>query len=239
MQRMKVRILLGMVGGLAAATGCSHAPPATEVEPRALLGLACQPGMTVNSVKGSVWLKAKSKEASGQFPAVVDAPSADRLTLEVTNLMGGTEAVLSIEGRKYKIRVPNKKSRDAQGESTWGGIPLQWANALFLGRIPCPDASIAKDATFSRTEQGDLIVETPQTLDRLPEKYVYRFRTFDGSLWPETLHWERKGIAGSAPVVVDFKFEDPESKSRSPQKWEAKGAQGEVKVRWKDRQASG
>jgi hypothetical protein len=221
------------------APGCSHAPVSGGAEsgdPRALLRAACQPGGRVKSVKGSVWLKARSKEASGQFPAVVEAPAVDRLKLEVTNLVGGTEAILTVEGRRYKIEVPNHKERDEQGESSWGGIPLEWANALFLGRIPCPDASLVKEASFSRDSNGNLVVETQKTLDRLPERFVYHLRPLDGGLWPDSLHWERKGIAGSAPIVVDFKFEDPEDKTHSPQKWEAKGTQGEVKVRWKDRQ---
>ena len=219
------------------ATGCSHAPVMEMgTNPHALLVLACQPGMNVKSVNGSVWLKAKSKEASGQFPAVVEAPSPERLKLEVTNLVGGTEAILTVEGRRYKIEVPDHKDRDEQGESSWGGIPLQWANALFLGRIPCPDSDLAKEAAFSKDSAGNLVVETPKTLDRLSEKFVYHLRPLDGGLWPDTLHWEREGIEGSAPVVVDFKFDDPEVKTHSPQKWEAKGSQGEVRVRWKERQ---
>jgi hypothetical protein len=240
---MRTSVTSSLVLALATALGllgaaCSHAPVSRDVDPRALLNQACLPGMDVKSVKGSVWLKAKSKDASGQFPAIVDAPSADRLKLEVTNLLGGTEAILSVEGRRYKIEVPKKKGRSEEGESYWGGIPLQWANALFLGRIPCPDATIAKDAALSRGPEGELIVETPKTLDRLPERFVYRMRSIEGGYWPESLHWERKGIAGSAPIIVDFSFEDPEAKTRSPQKWEAKGSQGEVKVRWKERQAS-
>jgi hypothetical protein len=217
-------------------TGCGHGPVKPELEPRALLGLACQPGMQVSSVKGSVWLKAVSKEASGQFPAMVDASSPEKLKMEVTNLVGGTEAIITVDGRHYRIEVPNHKERTEQGEQYWGGIPLQWANALFLGRIPCPDAGLSKDAVFSMSAQGELVVETPETLARLPEKYVYRFRQLDGHFWPEALHWERKGIAASAPIVVDFKFDDPETKTMSPKKWEAKGSQGEVKVRWRDRQ---
>jgi hypothetical protein len=239
----KFDFVLGAVIALAPALalqGCSHAPinSGADADPRALLAQACEAGAGVKSVKGSVWLKAKSKEASGQFPAEVAAPSADRVRLEVTNPLGGTEAVLSVEGSHYKIQVPNHKERNERGDRSWGGIPLEWANALFLGRIPCPDASRAKDAKLSRGPAGELVVETPKTLDRLPEKYVYRMRAIDGGFWAESLHWERQGIAGSAPVVVDFKFDDPDSKTRSPLKWEAKGAQGEVKVRWKDRQAS-
>lgn len=225
---------------LVLVSGCSHAPTSSNSgpggDPRAALALACQPGATIKSVKGSVWLKAKSKEASGQFPAEVEAPSVDRLKLEITNLVGGTEAILTIEGRHYKIEVPNHKERDEQGESSWGGIPLQWANALFLGRIPCPDFPMSAEASVSQDSAGGLTVETPKTLDRLPEKFVYHLRALEGGLWPDTLHWERKGIDGSAPIVVDFKFFDPDQKTHSPQKWEAKGSQGEVRVRWKDRQ---
>jgi hypothetical protein len=220
----------------ALVAGCGHGPVKPEADPRALLGQACSPGARVKAVKGSVWLKAKSKEASGQFPAVVEAPSPDKLKMEVTNLVGGTEAILTVEGRHYKIEVPHHKDRNEQGETSWGGIPLQWANALFLGRIPCPDSSITKDAVFHVSGQSELVVETPETLARLPERYVYHFRPLGTGIWPDSLHWERKGIAGSAPIVVDFKFEEPEDKTQSPQKWEAKGSQGEVKVRWRDRQ---
>jgi hypothetical protein len=232
-----MRLLLPCVTlALVPFAGCSHAPTSgNAADPRALLAQACQPGLTVKSAKGSVWLKAKSKEASGQFPAVVDAPSVDKLKLEVTNLIGGTEAILTVEGHRYKIEVPNHKERDEQGESSWGGIPLQWANALFLGRIPCPDAELAKTAAFSQDSLGNLVVETPSVSDHLSEKYVYHLRPLDGGLWPDTLHWERKGIAGAAPVAVEFKFEDPDSKTHSPKKWEAKGSQGEVRVRWKER----
>lgn len=225
---------------LVLAAGCTHAPTVSKgADPRALLGAACTPGAGVKSVKGSVWLKAKSKEASGQFPAVVEAPSPDRLKLEITNLVGGTEAIVTVEGRHYKIEVPNHKEQDEQGDSSWGGIPLQWANALFLGRIPCPETAQTKDAALSVDAQGNLVVEAPRSLDKLAEKYVYHFRSLEGGFWPESLHWERAGIEGSPPLVVDFKFEDPEDKTRSPRKWEAHGTQGEVKVRWKDRQVQG
>src|SRR5262249_13269789 len=76
-------------------TGC-----ATSAKPGAdglaLLEQACKPGQGVRGVKGSVWLKAQSKEASGQFPAMVDA-SPERLRLEATNLTGGTEALITVE----------------------------------------------------------------------------------------------------------------------------------------------
>lgn len=225
--------------GAFAIVGCSHGPVKETKEgsdPRALLAAACSTGAQVVAAKGSVWLKAQSKEASGQFPAVVSAPSPDRLKMEVTNLVGGTEAIISVEGSRYSIEVPNHKERDERGEASWGGIPLQWANALFLGRVPCPDPSVAMEADVTMGAEGEVIVQTKAALDRVPERYAFRLRQLEGSQWPESLRWERQGPGSAAPIAVDFKFEDPEPKTRSPRKWEAKGAQGEVKVRWRDRQ---
>ena len=216
--------------------GCSHGPIAHENDPAALLDQVCRPGAGVKAARGSVWLKAKSKDASGQFPALVEAPSADRLKLEVTNLVGGTEAIISVEGQHYRIDIPNHKERQEQGNSSWGGIPLQWANALFLGRIPCPELPLAAAGSVNRDAQGALVVETSKTLDRMAEKYVYHLTLVGGTSWADSLHWERKGMDAADTSVVDFKFSDPDDKTRSPQKWEAKGGQGEVKVRWKDRQ---
>ena len=137
---------------------------------------------------------------------------------------------------QYKIEVPNRKDRSEKGQISWAGIPLQWANALFVGRIPCPETAAMDHASTSVGKKGELIVETGATVGREPEKFIYHFRTFEGVHWAESLHWERKGIADTAPVVVDFRFDDPEAKTHSPKKWEAKGSQGEVKVRWRDRQ---
>ncbi|MGK5082632.1 hypothetical protein WDW37_04940 [Bdellovibrionota bacterium FG-1] len=220
--------------------GCSHAPIQEGAKPepslRVLLTQACSPGKHVRSAKGSVWLKAHSKEASGQFPAVVDAPNAEHLKMEITNLVGGTEAVISVDGRHYKIEVPHHKEKSEQGEASWGGIPLQWANSLFLGRIPCPDPSAIEDSGLSVGKDGELMIQTSATLDRQAEKFVFRFKKIEGISWPESLHWEKLNLGNTRPVSVDFKFEDPEAKTLSPKKWEAKGAQGEVKVRWRDRQ---
>jgi hypothetical protein len=226
-------LFIGVSGLL---VGCGHAPVKHVAEPSALMHQVCAPGTSVRSVKGAVWLKASSKEASGQFPALVDAPSPDQLKMEVTNLVGGTEAVITVQGTKYRVEVPHRREKSERGEQSWGGIPLRWANALFLGRIPCPDSANISVATARMDEKGELVVEIPEALGRFQEKYIFRMRQVEGLAWPEALHWERKGIAGAPPVVVDFKFEDPESKTLSPKKWEAKSSQGEVKVRWRDRQ---
>lgn len=216
-------------------SGCAHVPAGKDQSPEQLLSFACTPGEKTQSIKGSVWLKAKSKEASGQFPANVQAEGTHHLKLEVTNLLGASEAVITVEGGKYTIEIPSRKRgpKKEEGSNSWGGIPLQWATDLFIGRIPCPSATSLNSAHLSVTDQGALVIETTSSLGRDAEKYVFQFRKWEGNPWPETLHWESKG---SITAAVDFKFDDPEDGTHSPKKWEATSSQGEVKVRWKDRE---
>ena len=217
--------------------GCAHTPVGlgNAKDAKALLVQACFPGRQVQEVKGSVWLKAKSKEASGQFPASVLARNPDSLRLEVTNLIGGTEALISIQAQKYSIKVPNREERSEKGYGSWGGIPLHWATELFLGRIPCPAHPDSDEVLSSVDEHGGLRLEIPASVQGDAETYFYQFRSWGGKPWPESLHWERKGALA---VAVDFKFDDPEDGTRSPKKWEAKSAQGEVKARWKEREVT-
>jgi hypothetical protein len=221
--------------GLAFLAGCASVPKGAGEAPaelKTLLDAACSPGTSVASMRGSVWLKAKSSEASGQFPAGVEATDPGKLLLEITNLVGGTEARIRVDDRHYRIEVPGKPRQDREGWGAWGGIPLEWATELFIGRVPCPPASDRAEARLSMSGE-DLVVETPHSLEREAEKFVFGFRKWGGQPWPERLRWER---AGAMPLVVEFKFDDPDDATHSPRRWEAKSAQGEVKVRWKDRE---
>ena len=165
--------------GTSILAGCAGKPVLQEkpaVDPQLLLKQVCEAGKSVQRVKGSVWLKAKSKEASGQFPAMVEAAEPDHLRMEVTNLLGGTEAIISVDGRNYTIDVPNHKSRNQKGSNSWGGIPLEWANSLFLGKVPCPPAVNLSDAVVSVNKEGDLTVETKSSLEREAELVERRAR---------------------------------------------------------------
>lgn len=219
-------IVLGLASALA---GCSHAPSGQEADPRYLLSHACSPGVKVKSAHGAILLKAHSPDASGQFPAQVVATAPDHLLIEVTNLLGGSEATIAVDGGRYRVTIPHGKSSE-EGSDSWGGIPLEWATDLFLGRIPCPP-SFSTESDLG-VVNGELIAKVPASLGRDAEVFRYRFRNWAGSPWPEALHWERKG---GLPAQVDFVFEDPEDKTRSPRRWEARSQRGEVKVRWRER----
>lgn len=229
--------LLGIVVcAISVLSGCAHQSVKSDGSPEALgalLDAACAPARDSSEVTGSIWLKASSPEASGQFPANVKATAPSSLVLEVTNLVGGTEAIIKVDGLKYSIQSTKKNVREQKGYGTWGGIPLVWATELFLGRIPCPRAA---DRALAAAPNGALEVRTKRDLSHPAERFVYTFRSWGSKPWPETLHWERLSSKGSVDVSVDFKFDDPEDGTSSPRKWEAKSSLGEVKVRWKDRQ---
>ncbi len=220
------------------AGGCATLSSQKKSDPGYWLTRACEPGEGIRQVNGSVWLKANSKEASGQFPASISVTAPSTLQMEVTNLVGGTEALVRVNRDEYSIEIPGKKKSAPQsqkGYGTWGGIPLRWSTDLFLGRIPCPPAESFKTLRPQRIGEEGLKVEVPEGLGLPTESFEYHFRVWLGEAWPDSLVWTR---GGSMPVRVEFKFEEPEDLTRSPRKWEAKSDQGEVKVRWRERNVS-
>jgi hypothetical protein len=217
-------------------SSCSHAPSQkgalrSQIEPKALLAEACSPGHDLREARGVAWMKAKSPDASGQFPASIQAKAPSSLKLEVQQPLGGTAAILTIEGRDLQIEIPGKPERGRRERDSWAGIPLRWATDLFLGKIPCPDAKSLAQASLVIDSDDELIVSVPSDSTGKLARFVYRFdEKKTGHFWPKFLHWE-SGSAG-----VDFEFDDPESETQSPLKWQAKSKQGEVKIRWRDRE---
>ena len=198
-------------------------PSASELRQR-----ACGLGEATQEVKGSVWMNAKSADSSGQFPAEVMVTPGS-LRMEVTNLVGGREALITVDGARYSIEREGKVQK---GRKSWGGIPLRWANVLFLGRVPCPELSTrgVDSEKLQLTPEGELVIETINQ-----ERFIYRFRSWAGAPWPEFVRWE-SGARSDKALAVEFEFSEPEDKTGAAKIWSAKSAQGEVKVRWKDRE---
>ncbi len=234
----RILSVVSAVALLSFFAGCAHRPVTKDADPQSLFQDACGPGRQIESIAGSVWLKAQSKEASGQFPAAIDVRAPAHLRMEVTNLIGGTEAVITVKNDRYEVKSPKKSVREEKGEHSWGGIPLRWATELFLGRVPCPP-STAKGGewAYQIDDQGRLEATLAKASVRGErERFLYSFRSWEGRPWAEALVWEKTG--GGEPINVEFRFDDPEEKTRSPRKWEAKSPLGEVKVRWRDRAVS-
>lgn len=205
--------------------GCAQRSPSPDnSSAEAVIAEICSIGGGLKSAKGVAWIKAESKEARGRFPSNVLAENGNHLTLEVTNLLGGREALIQIDSSGMSIDSPKLKSRSAQ---TWGGIPLRFASVLFLGRIPCPAPQSMSGAQVTRSAADRIRIESRE------EAFEFQLRTHAGRPWPQALSWESKA-SGSARV--SFVFSDPEEYSRSPKKWEATSPGGSVQVSWRERQ---
>lgn len=211
--------------------------------PNQLFEWACRPGIKNRLVTGTLQMLVESKELNGRFSAnaKVDGQDKARVVLEITNPLGGTEAVLKIEGEKYDILreegslfAKSKLNKIDSGYGSWGGIPIRWASVLFLGRIPCPDSGT--NWSLSLPSPDVLVVEggggklsDPGVKPK--ERFTYQFVEQKGQPWPEQLKWENLGVP---PMAIAFKFDGPESKGMSPTKWEIQSDKGKLKVKWID-----
>jgi hypothetical protein len=197
----------------------------------------CSTPLAWKEVRGSLWMKIDSTKESAQFPAQFRAVAPGTVQMEVTNLVGGAMASLSIEGGTYRLRYNDATLAPQVGRGSWEGIPLQWAADLFLGKMPCPvlsgpDRALKVELSESRDESHDLIARAvyQQGAKNSVEIFRYRTKQWGGKPWVEKLDWglERR------PVQVSFEFEDPSEKG-PPNKWTAQSPQGLVKLRFSNR----
>ncbi len=197
-----------------------------------LFEYACSPGQGVRTASGRIAAKVSSSEFSGQFLAHVLADSDGHLKLDVANPLGGTQVLIQVNQGNYEILNYADRDQVPQiGRDYWGGIPLKWASSLFLGRIPCPpsDASLRLDLGT----EGELIATWFDSNENDRQRFIYRFKQLKQIPWPSSLRWTRDAKNSSQ---IDFEFESPEETTRSPEKWEARSPQGQVKVKWRTRE---
>ena len=102
-------------------SACSHAPTKTgelrsKTTPDQLLSSACSPGQGVREVRGEALMKAKSSDASGQFPAdISEGPRGSEVRGHSST--GGNRGVLTVHGSDYRIVVPGKPERGRTARS--------------------------------------------------------------------------------------------------------------------------
>lgn len=167
-------------------------------------------------------MKAKSKEASGQFPANVQVSESAGLRMEVTQLMGARAALIEIRGSDFKVETPKQGSVSKKAKS-WGGIPLEWATALFLDRVPCPEGG---EWNWAFNSEQELVGKRASG----PEEWKYKIVERMGRPFVEAVRLEQ-----SEQQAFELKREDPDPSDGWARRWEIKSAVGEVKVRWRDR----
>ncbi len=208
---------------------CASAPKDNRGDPREVQKEICAHRSDIAEVTGTLWLKLQSNEAKGQFPAVVSA-KPQNLKLEVTNLVGGREALIEIAGSRYTIEHQGNRTT---GKNSWGGIPLQWAIPLFMGKIPCVTVTSTSGAKVVWNDNDELVMQRtiPNMANDL-ETMVYRFQDWAGKPWVNYLRWEIKST--KKLQKVEFEFLEPDDKVGWPKRITAKSDRGEVQIRWKD-----
>jgi hypothetical protein len=219
-----IGVLISFVGGV----GCATPSPSFRqtYSSRELFQYVCESGKKLQAVKGGLRIKLNSEEISGQFNAFVRIDSPEQLRLEITNLLGGTEAWVEITSSQLVVTRTGgtRESRQISSNGQWGGIPLQRVIQLFLGQIPCPEARDI--VSLDQKGNTQLFVKT-QT-----QEYHYQIRNFEDQPWAESLDWK---VIDPKPALIHFEFDDPEKETLSPKKWEAKSNQDRILVRWKNR----
>lgn len=233
-------LILTSAIALGAFAGCATGPKKSLGSAAELFEAACTgyraPGKKTAVLKGSIWAKVESPELKGQFPATVLAEAPGKLALEVTNLIGAPQAWLKIEAGRIQLKLTPENQR-AWGQQSvraiWGGLPLEMAPDLFLGKIPCPPLGAGRDLRTSVLgDQLEVISTDVKTQSK--NRYLYSFESYAGRPWPNALTYEGV-VRGGQRVKIDFEFEDPSDSEYSPKKWSATSSRGAVTIRWKDR----
>jgi hypothetical protein len=233
--------------------GCAHSTDKESASEREieeninngknLVARFCSLGANNQNTRGTVWISAKSKDHSGQFPAMVHASKPDNLDLEVTNLVGGTEAIIKIRKDQVEISLPSKNEKKVKNRDNWSGIPLTWAAALFLGQVPCPNLEdqdrpiLYRSGMIEKNENGEptsiISFEVEATNPKNPnskEKFIYRVDSAQGFDVPSGMEWN------NGKSKVRFEFFDFEKDDSGPLKWSAESDAGSVKVKWRKRE---
>jgi len=233
-----IQILKGFLSlvNISLIVSCSTPFPRVGVgySPQILFERTCQRGGAgVESVQGWVTIKANVPDFFGQFSAAIFASaSRQSLQLELTNLLGGTEAYIRIQGDRYQVMRASRLQ--AEGRSTWNQIPLHWIRDLFLGKVPCPSLSDTPSAssqtqmTMHQGSDGELILLVSKS-GVVQERFTFYFELYQKQPWPQFLHWEQ---LKPVPVTLDLKWSSPDEKTGSSKRWEVQSAQGKIQVRW-------
>lgn len=114
---------------LGVTTGCAQ--NAKTLARDELLARCAAP---IEAVRGQLWIQAKTQEIQGQFPATVSIEKSGDFVLEITNLLGGTQARLVGRGGKLNLVVVAKPALSRPEIAEYLGLNAeQWARSLSTG----------------------------------------------------------------------------------------------------------
>ncbi|MCM0604595.1 MAG: hypothetical protein KA715_00735 [Xanthomonadaceae bacterium] len=195
-----------------------------DQELREHLKQACKLGKEFTSVKGSLWAKIKSKKEELQFPATIRVANK-QLVLEITNLVGGREAVIRIDDELFSVLSDSRPGLNQKGKGTWNMIPVSWAFKAFLGQPPCLDEIATAHINREKSVHGAI------ALNFAGEIWIYELESTGTRERIIKLTRESK----DSVKKLEIEFERFDVSNGTPLSFRAASEEGELKIRWKER----
>lgn len=201
--------------------------------PENAFGQVCKSPKKYHGLEGSIWIQTRSKGVSGQFPADVVWKNSGPILITITNPLGGKEAVVELKSSEFKVSkyAANGKMKTVQrGKTHWSGIPLRFAESLFTGQYPCP-SSLPQQMNWR--ENTLVVLDGADTYE-----YNAEWTKADSSQnenLVQKIVWKTQDKS-TDPLTIEFRDPDSEFFGQA-KRWTAKSEQGEIHLRWKNREA--
>lgn len=212
----------------ATLSACSSTPKSSQEkisfqEAQAFLKQYCSKIENQKSLEreltGDILVRSSTKEFRGQYPASIHFSKDKEFTLEVTNLIGGTMAMLKGTPAEIQIISPGKPQYNRKGIHQYMGLPVPLFAKLIHGDLPCPD-------TTSLKVEGSEILLNDGTL----EWRIERSDQDSGSV-PV-----RMRIFDQGKVKVEMAIERWNSEESYAEKVRIRTAEGDLKWSWRSRE---
>jgi hypothetical protein len=91
-------------------------------------------------LKGEVVMRSSTRDFKGQYPASIHISKSRELTLEITNLIGGTMGIIRGGEAELEVISPGKPELNRKGIRGYLGIPAALFLQLIHGDLPCPSS---------------------------------------------------------------------------------------------------
>lgn len=105
---------------------------------------------------GDILVRSSTKEFKGQYPASIHFSKDKSFSLEVTNLIGGTVAILKGDLNSVEVFSPSRPKYNRKDIKQYMGLPIPLFAKLLHGDLPCPEqgAVEAKGSEIVVRDQG-------------------------------------------------------------------------------------
>jgi len=209
-----------------AAASCSTTPESNReqistADARAFLAQYCSKvggASLVTPIRGELLVRSSTREFKGQYPASVQISKNGELVLEVTNLIGGTVAMLKGDLNSLEVVSRLKPQFNRKNIRHYMGLSVPLLVQLLHGDLPCP-SSTAIEA------DGTSIVLKDQSL-------IWKIERSDAKSGAVPL---RLVILDGATVQVDMTIERWNSDQSYAEKVKVTTPEGDLKWTWRSR----